>query len=245
MAFGAKGRLGKIFDKKVMLVIGIILLVSIAAFCFYTGFQSEKSPGDLEVKGENKSLQEEPEKDSSDTGEKIPVIPDGLAEPEKNQTQANTVNETANDSAKTGTLSIHSNPSKAAVLIDNESAGENALTPTVIYNVSTGYHTVSFEKQDYLPYSVSVKVIPDRITPVEANLTLASAQFGVLNITTIPDQALVYLDNQLIGTTPLIFNATVEYHLVRLEKEGHASYAKRVYTSANKVISMNVTLTAK
>jgi len=154
-------------------------------------------------------------------------------------------NETSNNSVQTGSLSIYSNPAKATILIDGRVVGANNQTPAVYYNITSDYHTISFEKSGYVPYSTKVYVASGILNLVEVNLTAIDAQFGTLNITTTPEQAQVYLDDNLIGTTPMIYNATVDYHLVRLEKEGYFSYAKRVYTNANKVIDLNVTLLAK
>jgi hypothetical protein len=164
-----------------------------------------------------------------------------------NVSMAQTVptNTTPNASVQTGTLSIHSNPSKATIRIDNETIGANTLTPAVYSNITADYHTISFEKSGYLSYSTKVYVAPGIVTQVDANLTATDAQFGTLNITTSPEAAEFYLDGQLVGTTPIVYNATVDYHFVRLEKAGYIDYNKRVYTNANKVIDMNVTLQAQ
>lgn len=158
---------------------------------------------------------------------------------------ANSSNETAAMLTGTGTLSIHSFPSKATVLIDNQTVGNNALTPTVLYNITEGVHIISFEKDGYVPYSTSVIVVANNVTPVSANLTDMDAQFGTLQVWTDPANATVFLDNQSIGTTPLTYNATVDYHFLRFEKEGYSSAGKWVHTNANSVVNVNMTLVAK
>jgi len=149
-----------------------------------------------------------------------------------------------NDTAQTGMLSIHSSPAKATIYIDGATVGENNQTPAVYSNITADYHMISFEKPGYVPYSIKVYVAAGIANLVEANLTAIDAQFGALNITTSPEAAEFYLDNQLAGTTPIVYNATVGYHFVRLEKAGFISYNKRFYTNANKVINIDVALEA-
>lgn len=88
-------------------------------------------------------------------------------------------------------------------------------------------------------------VIANNVTPISVNLTDVNAQVGTIQIWTDPANVTVYLDNQSIGTTPLTYNATVDYHFLRFEKDGYDSAGKWVHTNANTVVSVNMTLVAK
>lgn len=47
-------------------------------------------------------------------------------------------NQSVNLTNQTGTLSVQSFPPKAKVLVDNQTIGDNILTPTVLYNITAG-----------------------------------------------------------------------------------------------------------
>jgi hypothetical protein len=251
MAVKAKREEDKTSYKKLIFGVGIILVLLVAFVYVYGGLLS-KTGSDNPIVLQNNSHTDKTDNDpiaktnpSSGSSESGGLNQTNPIEANSTQTESYPPAVKINTSVQTGTLNAYSKPQKATVRIDNELIGENTQTPAVFYNLTADYHNVSFEKPGYVNYSTTVLVIAGKVASVEVNLTLLENQFGTVNITTDPAQAFIYIDKQLVGETPLVFNTSVDYHYVTLEKEGYYNSSKWIHTDSKYPVVMNLTLLAK
>ncbi len=109
----------------------------------------------------------------------------------------------------TGIIVVRSVPEGATVFVDGRDAGK---TPVQIPKAGSGKHTVRASKALYHDYLEEITVEPDGIIQVQASLTAA---FGSLSILSQPDGAVVTLNGQIKGKTPLMINelASGEYDI--------------------------------
>jgi hypothetical protein len=96
-----------------------------------------------------------------------------------------------------GTLSVTSSPSGARVMVDGVFVG---YTPQR-YGTSSGDHTVSVELEGYDDFESTVSVTAGQTVAVRAPLS-AQQRLGQVGFESNPSGAQVYVDDQLIGTTP-------------------------------------------
>jgi Zn-dependent protease len=129
----------------------------------------------------------------------------------------------------TGTLTIDSTPSGAAVLVDGQARG---TTPATISSIPAGDHVVTLTLTGYDTQSMTVTVAAG--STVHFSFTLAasapkgslpvngSSRTGSLNVNSIPPGASVTLDGVLKGTTPFsLTGVAAGDHTVTLTKTGY------------------------
>ena len=68
---------------------------------------------------------------------------------------------------KTGTLVVNSTPPGARVLLDGVDAG---YSPVTLANISADNHTVTLEKDGYVPAALQVGITAGQVNPVEVSL---------------------------------------------------------------------------
>lgn len=96
-----------------------------------------------------------------------------------------------------GTLSVTSNPSGARVLVDDVFVGYTPLR----YGTSSGNHSVNIEMEGYDGFESTARVTAGQTLEVQASLS-AQQRLGQAGFESNPSGAQVYVDEQLIGTTP-------------------------------------------
>lgn len=96
-----------------------------------------------------------------------------------------------------GTLSVTSEPAGARVLVDDVFVGYTPLR----YGTTSGDHTVNVELEGYEDFESTVSVLGGETRDVQASLG-AVARLGQASFESNPSGAQVYVDGQLIGTTP-------------------------------------------
>lgn len=96
-----------------------------------------------------------------------------------------------------GTLSVTSTPSGARVSVDDVFVG---YTP-VRYGTSSGNHIVNVELEGYDGFESTISVSGGQTREVQASLS-AQQRLGQASFESNPSGAQVYVDEQLIGTTP-------------------------------------------
>jgi hypothetical protein len=143
-----------------------------------------------------------------------------------------------------GSIDVQSTPEGGDVYLDGYLAG---LTPVVIPDLSPGQYTVLIQKDGYEPFeNTSVIVSAGNTTPVVAILeeTPSSGTTGSLDITSIPSDADVYLDDAFEGSTPLqIVNLDPGAYMLRIEKEGYNSWYQGITVVSGETIFITAPLT--
>ena len=103
-----------------------------------------------------------------------------------------------------GTLSVTSDPSGARVFVDDVFVGTTPLR----YGTLSGTHRVRVESEGYTPYETSLDVVAGETRGVQTTLQSTQPQqpeqqLGQAGFDSTPSGAEVYVDGQLVGTTPM------------------------------------------
>jgi hypothetical protein len=136
---------------------------------------------------------------------------------------------------------VRSTPSGATVTLNGRNVG---TTPLTMREVNRGDYTVRVSRAGYVTEERRVAVSAERPaqsltielqrvrSPQPAAAPATPATFGrggALAVDSRPGGANVFLDNRLIGTTPLALeNLTEGEHTVRLEREGYRPWISSV-----------------
>ncbi|MFH0967577.1 MAG: PEGA domain-containing protein, partial [Methanobacteriota archaeon] len=148
----------------------------------------------------------------------------------------------------TGSVSVASNPSGASVFLNADYQG---LTPSSGYldlpDLTPGVYTIQLKEPQSEDYSASITVIAGQTTPVNAELKappIPSAINGTLSVSSSPAGAQVFLENQLVGITPVSISTVVpgQYGLL-LKMNGYNDYANRVQIDAGRSTTASINLT--
>ena len=100
----------------------------------------------------------------------------------------------------TGILMVRSEPSNAIVFVDGV---EKGITLLQIADIGIGEHEIRIEKNLYYPYAEIVTIAPDAIIEVQASL---KSRFGKLVINTNPSGAVIKINGQTKGRSPVMLN---------------------------------------
>jgi hypothetical protein len=148
---------------------------------------------------------------------------------------------------KTGSISVSSNPAGASVYLNNDYQG---ITPSSGYldltDLTPGVYTILLREPQHEDYSTSITVTAGKITPVHGELkapATPSAINGTLSIRSSPSGAQVFLDNRLVGITPVSISTVVpgQFGLI-LKMDGYADYTNQVQIAAGMTTSASITL---
>ncbi|MCK5519708.1 MAG: PEGA domain-containing protein, partial [Candidatus Marinimicrobia bacterium] len=122
----------------------------------------------------------------------------------------------------TGIVVIRSEPQGAKVFLDGREIGN---TPVQIPKAGAGKHILTVSKQLYHDHREEINVEADGIVQVMASLI---PSFGALTVTSEPADAVVKLNDQIMGRTPLSLNqlASGDYTL-NLSKDLYHDYEEK------------------
>ena len=112
-----------------------------------------------------------------------------------------------------------------------------------IFTLSPGTHTIRVLEDGYYPYEATVSIEAGREASVTVKL-IKKPKKGTLVINSTPSHATVYLNDTLVGWTPLRMNLSPGIYEVKLVKEGHAPYTVEVKVTSGKETRINAVLSA-
>jgi hypothetical protein len=139
-------------------------------------------------------------------------------------------------SNSTWSLSITSNPLGAKVYINGTYKG---VTPIKI-ELKKGSYTVKLSKDGYKEYTTSVTM--NKSNQLNINLTKIPKK-SILHVYTVPAGANIYLNDKLIGKSPLYFyQIDVGTYKIHISKEGYLDYFGEVKILPDKNNIVNVEL---
>ena len=131
---------------------------------------------------------------------------------------------------------ISSTPPGADIYIDNKYMG---ITPTDIWNVSEGYHTIIIQKTGLTRWEKKIYVSSD-MTVIDAILQNIS---GSVSVSSEPAKADIYIDKEYMGITPaLLDDISPGYHSLKIKKSGHKEWKKIILVRSHKTTSVSVSL---
>ncbi len=112
-----------------------------------------------------------------------------------------------------GSLDINSIPGEATITINGKDYGS---TPSTINKLLIGDYTVQLSKAGYASVNRNVTIIEGKSS--EVNESLSNGR--TVSICSSPAGAELYVDNQLVGTTPYTGSLTFGSHTLRIEQNG-------------------------
>jgi len=156
--------------------------------------------------------------------------------------------EPASTTAHPGRLLVRSTPAGATVFVDGKEQGQ---TPIAVRDLAHGGHSVRLERDGYAPVERRIVITPSEpaqsmeiplpepratasggtrsTSPVPTTPATLGRYSGALDVDSKPTGAKVYLDNKLIGTTPLrIPSVSAGSHAVRIERDGYRRWSSSV-----------------
>jgi hypothetical protein len=128
-----------------------------------------------------------------------------------------------------GELSLDSDPTGAGVFVDDKYVG---MTPYRVGTISSGLHTIVLKLAHFHDVTWSLRVEPG--ARIDTAISMPAA-FGSLVVTSKPNGASVYLDNQLTGQTPLTRDTVPSgQYVIRIEKELYSTFEATVTVRDNR-----------
>ena len=164
-----------------------------------------------------------------------------------NEGQTTYVNAVLQPVVTTGSLSVSSSPSGAAVYVDNSYRG---VTTTTVGNLVPGSHTVRLTKAGYQDWTGTVSIAAGYTTYLDPTLaTNPQPQYATVSISSNPAGASVYGDGVYVGQTrsgsPLVFTEVKPgVHTLLLTKSGYQDYQTTQSVVAGQDYVVSVTLNA-
>lgn len=127
---------------------------------------------------------------------------------------------------KTGEIYVISTPGKAAITLDGKKT--DFVTPKLFEGVPIGKHLIEVTSGT-LEARKEIELTENSLVNVDLKLGLPSRQ---IKIVSDPLQAIVYVDKDSVGLTPIILDVTVGEHELRLKKAKYAYFTDKLVVKA-------------
>jgi hypothetical protein len=122
---------------------------------------------------------------------------------------------TADAQRRQGNLILHGEHPGAEVYVDAERVGEMPLDPLPL---EPGNHTLRVVRPGYTEYTDVFRIRPRRDTEVTIDLIAISM---ALSVTSVPEGARIFLDDNFSGEAPLRLELLEGNHTIRAELRGY------------------------
>ena len=125
-------------------------------------------------------------------------------------------------------INLSSSIDAASIYIDGE---EKGTVPATINNIPYGKHTLRVEAKRYLPYEQQIKIEGlDQTQQIDITLTPA---WGDISFSSEPSAADIFVDDELVGQTPLTSEILQGEHQIRIELSGYKPWQTELKVAAN------------
>ncbi|MCH8327662.1 MAG: PEGA domain-containing protein, partial [Candidatus Marinimicrobia bacterium] len=140
-----------------------------------------------------------------------------------------------------GNLEINSIPAGAEVYLDGAYVGTTAATqPVKMTNLIEGRYEIKVMAGGYMEWLDNIEVSPKMTQKLNIPLI---ARPGSMTISSEPTDAEVYLDNKLVGQTPITLKEVAEgEHDLRITKETYKEWTRKVLVRSFQPTDVKVTL---
>ena len=136
---------------------------------------------------------------------------------------------------KLSTIFVKSNLSDYKLYINNEE--KNISEP---FKLPYGVYNVRAEKEGYETFQQQISINNERYN---LNINLEKIQkLGKISISSDPDNANVFIDNTLVGQTPLNYKVGYGVHTITLKKEGYNDFVLSSVNIEDDNGSFNITM---
>jgi hypothetical protein len=143
---------------------------------------------------------------------------------------------------QTGTIYAQSNPAGAAIYLNGNLQG---YSPITIPNLPPGTYSMKASLSGYTPDTQLINVYTGQTATYYPNLQQsppAPRSTGTVSVTSTPNAALVYVDGNYQGKTPLTVTLYPGSHSFRLSIPGYNDYTASVYVTANTNQKLNAVM---
>ncbi|MEI7857498.1 MAG: PEGA domain-containing protein [Methanomicrobiales archaeon] len=134
-----------------------------------------------------------------------------------------------------GWVYVSSSPGGASVILDGTNYGQTPGSGSLkLNNIAIGEHTVTLTLSGYQPYTAKVTVYANTVSEVSGLLEPAGPKAGIgeVSVSSTPDGANVFIDNNFVGITPLTLKAiSTGSHVIMVRLAGYQDY--EVTTAVN------------
>ena len=148
------------------------------------------------------------------------------------------INKTANESAW-GSLTVITKPESEATITING----KVISPTTPYTndmIPPGQYEITVSKERYKPVTKTVIIKNGDIQTVEFDMP---AICSVINLTSEPSGAKVYIDNKEYGVTPCaIKDIIIGQHALKVVKDGFLTVKKQFILKENVTLKANIVM---
>ncbi len=171
----------------------------------------------------------------------------GVVTIQQNQVTTLDVTLTVKSQAKDGDIVVQSNPPGASVVLDGAFMGTTEKgNPLDLTGIAIGSHTVDIKLENYNDYSTVVEVTAGKVSRVTAELVPVSqpTQSGIVQITSSPAGANVYMDDKSTGITPLTLpSVNAGTHTLFIRLPGYQDYSTTINLGAGQSLQVDAALT--
>lgn len=136
---------------------------------------------------------------------------------------------------KSGTLYIKSNITDYTLYINN--VIETSREPLKLHY---GTYNIRAEKEGYNPFQAQVSINGPQAN-VEIKLEKIE-KMGKININSTPDNTEVFINNNFVGYTPLVYKVPHGVHTITLKKSGYNDFVLSSVTIGDEESSFNITM---
>lgn len=145
-----------------------------------------------------------------------------------------------------GSINFTTVPDGASIYIDNQEQ-VNKFTPATIADIPIGPHSFTLRYPGRNNATGIITVIGGATSYVYVDMSILSPTEGSISISSIPQDADIYIDDVLYLTkTPTtIDNLTPNVYTIVLKKSGYNDYKTMINAIAGQTISINITLVPK
>ena len=136
---------------------------------------------------------------------------------------------------KLSTIFVKSNVTDYTLYINDEikNISEPLKLPYGTYNVKA-------EKEGYLPFQQQISINSERYN---LNIDFEKIEkLGKISVSSSPENANVFVDNTLVGQTPLSYKIPQGVHTITLKKEGYNDFVLSSVTIGDEESSFNITM---
>ena len=112
----------------------------------------------------------------------------------------------------------------AEIYVNDRFVGQSSWTG----DLEAGLYVFEARKEGHRPTTLSQNIV---VKSQKQNITIDAPTpiNGTIDITSSPSMAIVYIDDQEIGETPLMTDLLIGNHTIRVSKKGYKSYTKSIY----------------
>ncbi len=133
------------------------------------------------------------------------------------------------------TVTLTCKDPKAEIWVDNEKKGVGSWTGRV--STLSQQHLVTVKREGYQSQEVALDVSDGAMVTQE--IVAPIPLYGMLNVESAPDLAIVKVDGKNVGTTPLLTKLLAGKHKIEIVKEGYKPHTQDIVIEHNKELSLN------